>query len=173
MLSVLTWLLSHVIKIACVVGRGDASMRLLVPWGVLCQGTSCSEWGHLVFRELSRLRSSDPSRDFFNWQECQPHWLLRCARFSTLFGQVSWSAVAGEYTLHSRKCAMLTWAQQAGVRSRDSATQGHHREPHVNKAFRSMDAMMCFHNCVVNRLRLRRLRQLDSFCSFASWSCSA
>ena len=43
------------------------------------------------------------------------------------------SVAVAEYIMQSIKRTFLTWAQQAGVGSRDSVAQGHHREPSVSK----------------------------------------
>ena len=107
-----------------------------MPWGVVCEGVSGGKWGHMFFRELARLRSLSPSRDFLIGRSGSPigystalaHFrrcLVKCCGLTL--------AAAAEFTMHSMKCTFLTWAQQAGVGSRDSAAQGHHREPNVNK----------------------------------------
>ncbi|CAE7206124.1 unnamed protein product, partial [Symbiodinium natans] len=93
-----------------------------MPWGVVCEGVCGSNWGHAFFHELSRLRSSSPSRDFLIGRSGSPiGYSTALAHFRRCLVKYCGLtlAAAAEYTMHSMKCTFLTWAQQVGVGSRD------------------------------------------------------
>ena len=164
------------IKIAYTAGRGAANQEAAgTPWGVVCEGVSGGKWGHTLIRELSRLRSLVPTRDLLLGRSGSPighstarsHFRRCLVKYCNLV-----SAAVAEYTMHAIKRTFLTWAQQAGVGSRDSAAQGHHREPNVS-ACQSMDVLVYFHNCVVSVWCLTNWLRAGCLLCLASWYCSS
>lgn len=111
--------------------RTKSSVRGM-PWACLSSGCCGSDWGSVLMETIADIRSSNPLQDFLVSAKGHPmpyaamlgH--LRCFLSSVSSLQQEF---VRQYTLHSLKATLLTWALQCHAPVAERAAQGHHKIP--------------------------------------------
>ena len=106
-----------------------------MPWSFLRSGFLQSDWGLTVINGIKGIRGQHPEQDFFLRHNGRPmRYAVALSQFRRClvsYGGLP-NSMAADFSLHSLKASMLSWAGALGVDAHDRSHQGHHRSVNLS-----------------------------------------